>query len=130
LSTLAVPETGTGELIVVLASGLSMMIFRLPAMGVAAVVGSEELAGAALVLADAEAEAFGDAPLAVGDPLSSTKVVVLSPPQPDSATATNAANMTPNPFITLSNGSAPQRLRLTLSRRLPAERIIVRARDR
>ena len=37
LSTLAVPETSTGELIVVLASGLSMMIFRSPGIGVAAV---------------------------------------------------------------------------------------------
>jgi hypothetical protein len=118
LSTLAAPDTWTGELIAVLASGLSMMIFRLSGIGVAAVVGSEELAGEAPALA--EGEALADAEAAVGDPLSSTKVVVLSPPHPDRAAPISAVNRTtPNPFITLSNGSAPQRLRATLSRRLP-----------
>src|SRR5947209_5177164 len=111
----------------VLESGLSMMIFRSPAMGVAAVVGSDEPVDAAL----AEAEAFGDAPLADGDPLSSTKLVVLSPPHPVSAAAASPANRTtPSPFITLSNGSAPRRLRESISGYSPAERIIGRARDR
>src|SRR5437879_13788303 len=105
----------------VLESGLSMMIFRPPAMGVAAVVGSDEPVDAALALA--EAEAFGDAPLADGDPLSSTKLVVLSPPHPVSAAAASPANRTtPPPFIPLSNASAPHRLRR------PAEPIIARAR--
>jgi hypothetical protein len=79
LSTLAVPEIATGELIALLPSGLSMMIFRLLRMGVAAVVGSDELAGEAL--APVDGEALPDAELAAGDPLCSTKVVVLSPPQ-------------------------------------------------
>src|SRR5438128_8724836 len=99
LVTLAVPETSTGELIAVAASGLSMMTFRLPGMGVAAVAGSEERGGWALALALALVEAWADAP-AVGDPLSSTKVVVLSPPHP--ASAANAipnSRTTPNPFI-------------------------------
>src|SRR6266550_3899759 len=71
LSTLAVPETSTGELIVVLASGLSMMIFRSPGIAVAAVAGSAALVGVALALADGEAPALVEA-LAVGEPLSST----------------------------------------------------------
>jgi hypothetical protein len=101
LSTLAVPETWTGELIVVLASGLSMMIFPPPGIGVAAVVGSVELAGAGL--APVEGEAFADEAAAVGDPLSSTKLVVLSPPHPASAADASTANRTtPNPFNTLS----------------------------
>jgi hypothetical protein len=101
LSTLAAPETWTGELIVVLASGLSMMIFPPPGIGVAAVVGSAELAGAGL--APLEGEAFADEEAADGDPLSSTKVVVLSPPHPASAAdATPTTSTTPNPFNTLS----------------------------
>src|SRR2546430_10399164 len=47
LSTLAVPDTWTGELIPVLESGLSMMVLRPSGMGVAAVVGRGGLAGAA-----------------------------------------------------------------------------------
>ena len=65
-----------------------MMTFRLPGIGVAAVLGSDELAGAALALVEGEAFAEEEA-LALGDPLSSTKVVVLSPPHPASTT-TNA----------------------------------------
>jgi hypothetical protein len=80
LSTLAVPDTWTGELIVVLAFGLSMMIFRLSGIAVAAVAGSVELAGEALALAEALLPAFAEA-LALGVPVSSTKLVVLSPPQ-------------------------------------------------
>jgi hypothetical protein len=58
LSTLAVPNTWTGELIALLASGLSMMIFRLgSAIGVAAVAGSVALVGAALALGLALTEA-------------------------------------------------------------------------
>jgi hypothetical protein len=111
LVTLAVPETVTGEPTAVLASGLSMLIFSAPGMGVAAVLGSEELAGVALVLARAEAEALADA---LGESLGSTKVVVLSLPHAASAAeaATNSRT-TPNPFITLSNGLTPQGLRAT-----------------
>jgi hypothetical protein len=113
LVTLAVPETVTGEPTAVLASGLSMLIFSAPGMGVAAVLGSEELAGVALVLAraEAEAEALADA---LGESLGSTKVVVLSLPHAASAAeaATNSRT-TPNPFITLSNGLTPQGLRAT-----------------
>jgi hypothetical protein len=76
-----------------------MMIFKLPGMGVAAVLGSVELAGAALALADA----LGDAALAVGDPLSSTNVVELSPPHPAIAADDSTTNRTtPNPFNTLT----------------------------
>ena len=71
LSTLAAPETWIGELIAVLASGLSMMIFEPSGMGVAAVVGSVEPAGVALAPGEAEALALADVP-AAGDPLSST----------------------------------------------------------
>jgi hypothetical protein len=78
-----------------------MMIFKLPGIGVAAVLGSVELAGAALALADAEA--LGDAALAVGDPLSSTNVVELSPPHPAIAADDSTTNRTtPNPFNTLT----------------------------
>jgi hypothetical protein len=67
------------------------------------VFGSEELAGEALAPALAVGEAVGDAAPAVGDPLSRTKVVVLSPPHPDRVTATSPTNRTsPNPFNTLS----------------------------
>jgi hypothetical protein len=103
----------------VLASGLSMMIFKPPAIGVAAVFGSDELAGVALALPLALTEALADAD-AVGDPLSRTKLVVLSPPQPASeADASPTNRTTPNPFITLSNGSAALRLRETLCPRWP-----------
>jgi hypothetical protein len=114
----------------VLASGLSIMILRLPGIGVGAVVGSVDPDGVAEALAEAEALADADAP--AGDPLSSTKVVVLSPPHPASAAdASPATRTTPNPFITLSNDSAPQGLRGNPSRSVyRAERIIVRARDR
>jgi len=67
LSTLAVPATSTGELIAVPPSGLSMMILKLLAIGVAAVLGREELAGEAFV----EAEALAEADV-VGDSLCST----------------------------------------------------------
>jgi len=94
LSTLAVPETGTGELIAVLESGLSMMIFSPSGIGVAAVTGSEELAGVAL------AEVEGEAPaVAEGEPLSSTNVVVVSPPHPASTIAMRTYSPAPNPFI-------------------------------
>jgi hypothetical protein len=118
LVTLAVPETVTGEPTAVLASGLSMLIFSAPGMGVAAVLGSEELAGVALVLARAEAEALADA---LGESLGSTKVVVLSLPHAASAAeaATNSRT-TPNPFITLSNGLTPQGLRATLFATVPS----------
>jgi hypothetical protein len=96
LSTLAVPETSTGEPIAVLASGLSMMILRLPAIGVAAVVGSDELAGEALVPADGEA--LADAEVAAGDPLDKTNVVLLSPPQPASASPEATMINAPIPF--------------------------------
>jgi len=87
------------------------MIFKPPAIGYAAVVGSEELAGAALALVPGEALAEAEA---VGEPLSRTKVVVLSPPHPDSAAdASPSDRTTANPFITLSNDSAPLRLRVT-----------------
>jgi hypothetical protein len=80
------------------------MIFKPPSIGVAAVFGSEELAGAALALALTEALADAEA---VGDPLSTTKVVVLSPPHPHRVTATSPTNRTtPNPFITLLLGRA------------------------
>jgi hypothetical protein len=98
LSTLAVPEICTGELIAVFASGLSMMIFRVPGIGVAAVMGTSEPVGVALALAEAEAPALAEA-LAEGVPLSSTKVVVLSPPHPASTTAIRTDSPTPNPFI-------------------------------
>src|SRR6266550_59784 len=52
LSTLAVPATSTTELIVVLASGLSMMILLPSVGGVTAVVGSDELSGDVPALAD------------------------------------------------------------------------------
>jgi hypothetical protein len=98
LSTLAVPETSTDALIVVLASGLSMMIFPPSGIGVAAVVGSEELSGEAAALADAEALAEGEP--AVGDAPESTNVVVLSLPHPAIATAvTLTSRPVKNPFI-------------------------------
>jgi hypothetical protein len=101
-----VPDTRTGELIVVLASGLSMMIFRLSGIGVAAVTGSAELVGAALALAEAVALALA---LADGEPLSSTKVVVLSPPHPaNTRHAVARESAAPNPFMTPLNDRRPQ----------------------
>jgi predicted lipid-binding transport protein (Tim44 family) len=106
LSTLAVPEIWTGELIVVLASGLSMMIFALSGIGVAAVAGRVALVGAALALAlaltEAEAAALAEA---LGEPLSSTKVVVLSPPHPASTTAIRTPSPAPNPFMRTELGA-------------------------
>ena len=102
LSTLAVPDTWTGELIAVLASGLSMMIFRSPGIAVAAVAGSDELAGVVLVLADGEAPAFVEA---LADPLSMTNVVVLLPPHPASTTDTRTVSPAPNPFMTTELGA-------------------------
>ena len=100
LSTLAVPETSTGELIALLPSGLSMMIFRFLGIGVAAVMGREEVSGEVLVAADGEA--LAEAALAVGVPLVKTYVVVLSPPHPAIAiAATPTSNPTLNPFISL-----------------------------
>ncbi len=81
-----------------------MMIFRLPAMGVAAVMGSAVLTGVALALTDAEVPALAEA-LADGDPLSSTKVVVLSPPHPASTTAIRTISPAPIPFMTLELGA-------------------------
>src|SRR2546428_1410815 len=104
LSTLAVPDTCTGELIAVLASGLSMMIFLLPGIAVAAVTGSDELAGVALVLADGEVPALAEA-LADGDPLSSTNVGVLSPPHPASTPHTRTGSPAPNPLMTTELGA-------------------------
>ena len=100
LSTLAVPDTWTGELIPVLESGLSMMILRPSGMGVAAVVGREELAAEAL--ADVEAPALAEA---LGEPLSNTNVVEVSPPQPASTTATRTYSPAPNPFIRTELGA-------------------------
>jgi len=99
-----VPDTCTGELIAVLASGLSMMIFTLWGIAVAAVTGSDELAGVALVVADGEVPALAEA-LADGDPLSSTKVVVLSPPHPASTAHTRTVSPAPNPFMTTELGA-------------------------
>jgi len=94
-----VPDTSIGELIAVLASGLSMMIFTLPGMAVAAVAGSDELAGVALTGPDGEAPALVEA-LADGEPLSRTKVVVVSPPHPASIAVTRTISPAPNPFMT------------------------------
>jgi hypothetical protein len=106
LSTLAVPDTWTGDVIVVLASGLSMMIFRLSGIGVAAVTGSVVLAGLALAWAEDVAPALA---LAVGDPLSTTKVVVLSPPHPaNTRQARPRESAAPNPFMTPLNEQRPQ----------------------
>jgi hypothetical protein len=63
--------------------------------------GSDELAGAALALL--EGEALAEAPLALGDPLSSTKVVVLSPPHPASTNPIRAISPAPYPFMTASS---------------------------
>ena len=104
LSTLAAPETWTGVLIEVLASGLSMMILMLPGMGVAAVAGSAALVGVALAPAEGEVPALVEA-LAEGDPLSSTLVVVLSPPHPASTTAIRTESPAPNPFISTELGA-------------------------
>jgi hypothetical protein len=102
LSTLAVPATSTGELIVLLASGLSMKTLLPSSGGVTAVVGSEELSGEAPPPADGEA--LAEPELAVGDPLDSTNVVVLSPPHPAIASAAMLTNTpTPNPFMTPLN---------------------------
>jgi hypothetical protein len=92
-----------------------MMIFRLgSAIGVAAVAGSVALVGAALALGlaltEAEAPALAEV---LGEPVSSTKVVVLvlSPPHPASTTAIRTDSPAPNPFITTELGAlyvAPQ----------------------
>jgi len=106
LSTLAVPDTCTGELIEVLASGLSMMIFEPSGIGVAAVAGSVEPVGVALACAVVVAPALA---LAVGEPLSSTKVVVLSPPHPaNTRQASPRETAAPNPFMTPLNDQRPQ----------------------
>lgn len=110
LVTLAVPETSTGELIGLLPSGLSMMIRSPLAMGVAEVLGSDEVPGdaAALVPPDALGEA---APDVDGEPLDRTNVVLLSPPHPASSRLTAMITAAPIPFTTwsttpLSNGYA------------------------
>ncbi len=102
LSTLAVPDTSSGELIAVLESGLSMMIFSPSGIGVAAVTGSEEPAGVALAEVKGEAPALAEA---LGEPLSSTNVVVVSPPHPASTIATRTYSPAPNPFIRTELGA-------------------------
>ena len=105
LSTLAVPATSTGELTAVPPSGLSMMILKLFRMGVAAVVGSEELAGDPSV----EAEALAEGDPADGDSDCSTYVVPPSLPHPANPRPVSPRiSATPNPF----------------TRRLRAKRII------
>lgn len=95
LATLAAPETATGELMLLLASGLSMMILLPPGIGVAEVaVDPEDAAGEALAPEDAFADAEADAK-ADGLEVLSTKFVLLSPPQ----AASPLANMTPTPAI-------------------------------
>src|SRR6266550_2165551 len=102
LSTLAVPDTSSGELIAVLESGLSMMIFDPSGIGVAAVAGRLELAGVPLAVVEGEAPVLAEA---LGEPLSSTNVVVLSPPHPANTTANARKSPAPNPFMAPS--SAP-----------------------
>src|SRR6266550_5787708 len=102
LSTLAVPDTCRGELIAVLESGLSMMIFNPSGIGVAAVSGREELAGVALAVVEGEAPALAEA---LGEPLSSTNVVVLSPPHPANTTANATNSPAPNPFMRTELGA-------------------------
>jgi hypothetical protein len=93
----------------VLASGLSMMIFKVGSViGVTAVAGSEEIVGVAPGAAEGLVPAFAEA-LADGDPVSSTKVVVLSPPHAARArhvvATDSAAN---NLFMTPLNDNRPQ----------------------
>ena len=97
LSTLAVPVTSTGELMAVPPSGLSMMILKLLGMGVAALAGSDELAGNPFV--DAEALAEGEP--AEGDSVWSTYVVPPSLPHPAAPRqASPRISAVPNPFKT------------------------------
>jgi hypothetical protein len=114
LSTLAVPETCTGELIAVLASGLSMMIFTLgSAIGVTAVAGRVEGAGVAPGLADALVLGLAEA-LGAGVPVSSTNVVVLSPPHAANARhAVPTTSAAPNLFMTPLNARRPQSVTAT-----------------
>lgn len=98
LSTLAVPETSTGELMGLLPSGLSMMMRSPPAMGVA------EAAGCADVFEVSELVAVGETVAeAVGEPgvlPPWTKVVMLSPPQALKPNATSASRIARPLFVT------------------------------
>ena len=77
-------------------------------MGVAAVVGSEDDAEP---LALAAGEPPADAPLADGDALCSTNVVVVSPPQPESASPAASTMNIPIPFMASTTTPAVQELR-------------------
>jgi hypothetical protein len=105
LATLAAPETWRGEVIELLASGLSMMILPPPGIGVASTpVAPEEVAGVAEVAADAlaDAEAEADAELVVR-----TKLVLLSPPHAArEAARTVAAAPRKSFFMSQSVGTA------------------------
>jgi hypothetical protein len=83
-----------------------MMIFTLSGIGVAAVAGSVALVGVALalVLALTEPEALALAE-ALGEPVSNTKVVVLSPPHPANTTAIRTPSPAPNPFMRTELGA-------------------------
>jgi hypothetical protein len=77
-------------------------------IGVAAVAGSVALVGVApgLALTEAEAPALGEA---LGEPVSRTNVVELSPPHPANtrqAVARESAEL--NPFMTPLNERSPQ----------------------
>ena len=103
LSTLAVPDTCTGEPIAVLESGLSMMIFEPSGIAVAAVAGSDEVVGVVEAFVEGEVPALAEA---LGEPLSSTKVVVVSPPHPASTTTTiRTDSPAPDPFMRTELGA-------------------------
>ena len=102
LATLAVPETCTGELMAVPPSGLSMTIRSPFGIGVTAVVGSEDDAGEAAELADAEA---ADEELDA-EALESTNVVLLSPPQPERTVAITTSPLTAMLFTTSTSPSS------------------------
>ena len=78
------------------------MIFEPSRIGVAAVAGSVEPVGVALGWAEVVAPALA---LAVGEPLSSTNVVVLSPPHPASTTAIRTLSPAPIPFMRTELGA-------------------------